>query len=528
MNTFLARKTAPIALTAFLVLAICLLGADGMALAQRTTGEGLFAEAPIALSQALPSKPYVVRQRAVTVQMDQLGAMNPDQISEVSQQVTLNLFPDATYVAVLDEVIVNPSGSYIWEGHIQDAPLTIVRLVVRDGVVIGSIILPQTAYRVQYVGGGLHVIQQIAAAAFPPEGDSDISASEPASSPHTTAYPSEDDGSIIDVLVVYTAQARADAGGRTAIESLIDQVVAESNVAYRNSAIVQRLRLAATAPIAYTESGGIQTDLDRLTNTTDNFMDDVHTLRNAYAADLVLLLVGDNGDPNWCGLAWTMTAEAETFEPNGFAVVLRDCAKSPQYSFPHELAHNMGAQHDRFAAGDDTGAFNYSYGYVDRQWRWRTIMAYQNECQAQTPPQNCARIEHFSNPNVSYGATPVPTGVQAGQSNAADNAQTLNNTRDTVANFREGNLADPRVDGATGNDATGDGTSGRPFRTVTAGAYRVTANGTVWIAPGSYPETPMINVPNPPDADMQRVLVIDRPMTLRSTGQPGQIVTIGQ
>lgn len=527
MNISLTRKTAPVALAAFLVLVIRLLVADDTGLAQGTT-EGLFSETPTALSQALPRKPYVIRQRAVTIHMDQLRALSSDQISEVSQQVTLNLFPDATYVAVLDEVIVNPSGSYIWEGHIQDAPLTIVRLVVRENIVIGSIMLTHTAYRVQYVGDDIHVIQQIDASAFPPEGDSDISASEPASSPHTTASPSEDDGSIIDVLVVYTAQARTDAGGRTAIESLIDQVIGESNLSYRNSAIVQRLRLTAKAVVTYTESGSLNTDLNPLTTDNDNIMDDVHTLRNAYAADLVLLLVGDNGDPNLCGLAWTMTTEAGTFEPNGFAVVRRDCAASPQYSFPHELAHNMGAQHDRFAAGDDTGAFNYSFGYVDRQWRWRTIMAYQDECQAQTPPQNCARIEHFSNPNVSYGATPVPTGVQVGQSNAADNAQTLNNTRDTVANFREGNLADPIVDGATGNDATGDGTSSRPFQTVTAGAYRVRADGMVWIRPGNYPETPMINVPNPPNADMQRVLVIDRPMTLRSTGQPGQIVTIGQ
>ena len=28
----------------------------------------------------------------------------------------------------------------------------------------------------------------------------------------------------------------------------------------------------------------------------------------------------------------------------------------------------------------------------------------------------------------------------------------------------------------------------------------------------------MINVPNPPNANTQRVLIIDRPMTLRTTG----------
>ena len=88
----------------------------------------------------------------------------------------------------------------------------------------------------------------------------------------------------------------------------------------------------------------------------------------------------------------------------------------------------------------------------------------------------------------------------------------------TVANFRPGNLVDPYVDRSAGNDASGNGTSGNPFRTITAGAYRVRAGGTVWIRPGNDLETPMINVPNPPNANTQRVLIIDRPMTLRTTG----------
>ena len=59
-----------------------------------------------------------------------------------------------------------------------------------------------------------------------------------------TAATSSDDGSTIDVLVVYTAAARAAAGGTDdAIRARIMLGVTETNTAYANSGVVQRLRL---------------------------------------------------------------------------------------------------------------------------------------------------------------------------------------------------------------------------------------------------------------------------------------------
>src|SRR4030067_2904062 len=59
-------------------------------------------------------------------------------------------------------------------------------------------------------------------------------------------------------------------------------------------------------------------------------------------------------------------------------------------------------------------------------------MAYNTECGDNG--FSCTRLQYWSNPDALYGG--VPMGVPEGQSNAADNRKTLNNTAYTVANFR--------------------------------------------------------------------------------------------
>ena len=99
-----------------------------------------------------------------------------------------------------------------------------------------------------------------------------------------------DDGSFIDVLVVYTPAAKSAAGGTSQILATINTAVAETNAGYANSGVVQRLRLAAAVEVAYTENGDIGVDLDRITATSDGYIDNVHTLRNTYKADMVSLI----------------------------------------------------------------------------------------------------------------------------------------------------------------------------------------------------------------------------------------------
>jgi hypothetical protein len=62
-----------------------------------------------------------------------------------------------------------------------------------------------------------------------------------------------------------------------------------------------------------------------------------------------------------------------------------------------------------------------------------------------------------------------------------------------------------------------DGTAGHPFNTVAEAVQVVIPDGTVYINPGSYPETETLTV-NP------QGLTLNRPVTLRTTGG---MVTIG-
>jgi len=167
--------------------------------------------------------------------------------------------------------------------------------------------------------------------------------------------------------------------------------------------------------------------LDDLTGTTDGQMDNVHALRNTYGADLVSLMI-ENGD--YCGIAWIGPSAA-----HGFSVVNRGCAISNS-TFAHELGHNMGAMHDPYQVsigGEPNGPFNYGYGYVSLAGRFRTVMAYDSQCNASG--FSCTRIPYMSNPNITYAGLPIGT-QQSDPTHTSNVARVLNETSATVANFR--------------------------------------------------------------------------------------------
>ena len=203
-------------------------------------------------------------------------------------------------------------------------------------------------------------------------------------------------------------------------------------------------------------------DLRALTDRSDGVMDEVHAVRDEHAADLVGLITAHK---DFCGRAWV-----DASAPYGFSITGYNC-EIGDYSFAHELGHNMGLHHDRYAEkcsgaeyrpGDcdallDNRPHPYAYGYVNqrafdagggRDRPWMTIMAYDWQCQdagfsqARSPPyRHCIRTRYFSNPDLSFangdrrGVFGSETSQQVtGPSHAA---RTLNQTRVRVANFRQ-------------------------------------------------------------------------------------------
>lgn len=358
----------------------------------------------------------IIRSRLVRVE-----ATQPAELIQV------NLFPDEFFFARIERVMNNASGSTTWIGESIEEDRGTVIFTMKNNIMVGSISFSNRHYVIRYVGGGIHEIQQTDHSRF-------ADCKDPG---HANEFPVierdgldlssvlDDDGSTIDVMVVYTGAARSAAGGVTAMENLIDQAVSESNTGYTNSSVNPRLNLVHTAEVSYSESGfNWGQTLNRLVGTSEGYMDNVHTLRNTYKADVVVMIVNNTA---YCGLANAIMAT----ESGAFCLVSRICATG-YYSFAHEIGHLQGARHDRYVDPTENSPFAYNHGYTYPTNQWRTIMAYNNACTA--VGVNCTRINYWSNPNVLYGG--VAMGVSGGVGVGVDNHRCLNNTAYVVANFR--------------------------------------------------------------------------------------------
>ena len=122
----------------------------------------------------------------------------------------------------------------------------------------------------------------------------------------------EPEVAVVDVAVFYTPAARRAYGllyteATAAIQAEIDLWIAETNQAYMDSGVNQRVALAAREEVLYAEAdaeeGGSITDLVRLGNPRDGHLDIAHTVRERVGADLIHFISG-RGDPDVCGVAF--------------------------------------------------------------------------------------------------------------------------------------------------------------------------------------------------------------------------------
>ena len=369
------------------------------------------------------SGPKVIRgrSRSVRARLNLLGNQ---------ETIILNLFDDTELTLVRDRIERKGKGRLVWIGHVEGNPDSEAILAVRRKAMMGTVRVGEDVYEIVYMGNRTHVVRQIDPDARAPHSDPiPVSDAEMAaavafgsldmdSSPVISGAPA--DGTQIDLMVVYTPKARANAGGVDGIEAKILNAVAAANQAYLNSEIDMHLNVVHMAEVSYTETGDMYQSLLDLTGTGDGRMDDVHTLRDLYGADQVALI---SADSNYCGIAYQMQSLSTWFASYAFSVVHDDSKYNclGGQTLAHELGHNQGNAHNVEDSGG-AGITSYSYG-----WRecgvFRTVMSYR--CSGEPT------ISNFSNPDVFYQGR--PTGV----ADQADTARSMNLAASTVANFRK-------------------------------------------------------------------------------------------
>jgi hypothetical protein len=421
--------------------------------------------------------PFIVRSRLVSVDFELLSVLQENLTAEPDEehQLILNVFGDLEYTLIIQKVERNRSGSYSWYGQLKDIPRSQVVLVVNEEKVFGNISKANFSYQIRHISEENHAIYEIDPSKFPPTSEPIIPNIEPKPSspvdplenlmkqmePHisgtdtnidshisgtnawnggdafvssnqflpnssssngstSTPQTQADDGTVVDVLVVFTAEARIAAGGSSAISSLIDLATSETNAAYANSGVNHTIRIVGRQETSFSESGFSFSGF--LSAAQGGSIDGVHALRDSTGADLVVILV--DGDNSLCGLGYLMTTVSSAFAPFGYSVTATNCATG-NYTFGHEIGHNMAARHDRANDNTNGSPFNYNHGYVDNINNFKTIMGTGGN----------TRIQYFSNSIVLFNG--AATGVAAGNSLAADNRLTFNNTAFTVSNFRQ-------------------------------------------------------------------------------------------
>ncbi len=424
LSIFLSKRKIQGLLLGLMLIASLVTGSAPVVQAQGGA-PALFSDADAAAAAdiAWDAPVYVARSRYVHINTSLLlRKYSTKQDIQSNPEISFNLFGDTNYTGVVTKVTKTDTG-YSWVGRLKEKENGYFYLLTYQDVFIAHVASADGVYEVSSANNDLYRVVQLDQSKFMDEPPGTVL--KQLSGPNDLLQKSDlsaasDSAARIDVMVVYTSAARVAAGSTAKIKARIALALLQTNTSYANAGISTRLRLVHVHEIAYAESSSLAVNLTRLIRPTDGYLDEVHTLRNTYGADMVSLVLRNGG--GYCGMAAGIKATAA----KAFQVVQLDGCMTGYYSFGHEFGHLQGARHDVYA--DPTmKPFSYGHGYVYLPALWRTVMAYDAKCNA--IGYTCKRLQYWSNPSKNRGGVPMGDVY-------AKNYQVLNKTALTVANFR--------------------------------------------------------------------------------------------
>ncbi|MCD4722739.1 MAG: hypothetical protein K8S13_23210 [Desulfobacula sp.] len=353
----------------------------------------------------------------------------------IGSELNLDIIGHLDYVIIHDNKIIHKNGDISWFGYLKGFHKSFrVHLIKGKNLIQGQIQTPEGVYKIrsQKAFVFLESIDEKGLIKAPSIQEDFLVPDPPVLEMRVKKIiiAASDDGSIttIDIMILYD-QDMVDKYPGSQLETRINELVALSNQACTDSNVTINFRLVYSGFVNESNTSSNHDALYNMTDGTGSFFL-VPSLRSRYGADLVIFLRPYNNSYHTsCGLAWLNGLNGRDISldsDNGYCVVSegRDgLYYCDDYTMVHEMGHNMGCCHDRDHTSSQ-GAYPYSYGHDAAGVNaFGTIMSYDGPT-----------LGFFSNPDITK-CNGLPCGISITQTNAANNALSLNNTRLRVAAF---------------------------------------------------------------------------------------------
>ncbi|MCW8870970.1 MAG: zinc-dependent metalloprotease [Proteobacteria bacterium] len=345
--------------------------------------------------------------------------VNVHLLTSRASQVNIELPDGQRITAVLNDVRRNQLSGNSWQGHVSGDESQIITLSIFEDAIARSIHTDRAVYEIQPLGHHRIKLVELNVHVFP-ECDGGVPAPQvlQENQLQSGTNPSGGVTNTVDVIVVYTPEARSGAGGHNGIKAIAQAAVDAMNSSLSNSLVDTEIVLLYAGEVDYNDSNNSSTDLDWVQASTE-----VERLKNLYGADMTGLLVDNMSGA--CGRGYVMRNPGSGFRDYAVQVTRVSCAVG-NLSFAHEFGHNMGLEHDPTnGASPGSASYPWSFGHY-HSGQYRTVMSYSSECSG-----GCTRRQYFSNPDVTY------LGLPSGIDNERDNARTLELTSPISAAFRD-------------------------------------------------------------------------------------------
>ncbi|MDR0728631.1 MAG: M12 family metallo-peptidase [Prevotellaceae bacterium] len=391
---------------------------------------------PAALRKAERVRPFDFNPRLQTLSTGDRG-----------DTLQLDLFPDARYKAIVERVAHSSDGITGITARVVGSPLGYCYISASDKGISAMTELPEHDARffIAAVDGNTYLshykisamqVEELGCADAPDHIDKKTHPSPaPASAPPLPDEDDLEDPVSIKLLFVYTPAAARWAHNDatiTDIDDLIDRIMQIANVSMANSGTGITFEIACKHQTDYVEFNN-SLDLELITGQNDGYMDEIHWLRQQYAADVVVFIPEVNFTG---GVAWLLTSESG--RPDMAFALSRVQQSGWSHTVVHEIGHTMGCGHhaeQNFQPGP--GLFSYSAGWrgvTTQGTSYSTVMTYESGTYF-TDGITRPRIYYFSSPDIRFADTPL------GPSAKANNVLTLKRTKHVTSRYGE-NLPD--------------------------------------------------------------------------------------